>query len=67
MAENTHEVRSKTWSNKKWPYGSKRNDDLKKHPCLVTHNELPEEAKAHNQNTHAETLKFIIRMGLKIT
>ena len=67
MAENVHDVWAKTRIVQGWTYGPERNDDEKKHPCLVPYSELPEEEKVYDRNTSIETLKFIICKGFEIT
>lgn len=66
IAKNTHEVWSKGRIQEGWTYGEKRNDNLKKHPCLVPYEELSEEEKEYDRRTSMETLKLIIKLGYKI-
>lgn len=66
MAENVHDVWAKTRIEQGWTYGTERNDDEKKHPCLVPYDQLPEEEKVYDRNTSIETLKFIINAGFEI-
>jgi ryanodine receptor 2 len=49
-----------------WTYGKVRNDEQKKHPCLIPYEELPEEEKEYDRNTALETLKLITKSGFKI-
>ena len=67
MAENVHDVWSKTRMEQGWTYGAERNNAEKQHPCLVPYNELPEEEKVYDRNTSIETLKFIVSEGFRIT
>lgn len=66
MAENVHDVWAKTRMDQGWTYGPERNDAEKKHPCLVSYDQLPEEEKVYDRNTSIETLKFIISNGFEI-
>lgn len=66
MAKNVHEVWAKTRIDQGWIYGNERNDEEKKHPCLVPYEELPEEEKVYDRNTSIETLKFILKAGFII-
>lgn len=66
LAKNVHEVWAKGRVEQGWTYGEERDDTLKKHPCLVPYEDLPEEEKAYDRNTAIETLKFITKMGFKI-
>ena len=66
MAENVHDVWAQTRLAQGWTYGPERNDAEKKHPCLVSYSELPEEEKVYDRSTSLETLKFIIAEGFEI-
>lgn len=66
MSKNCHEVWAKTRMNQGWTYGSARNDAMKKHPCLVPYEELPESEKVFDRNTSLETLKLIMKLGFGI-
>ena len=66
LAENTHEVWSKTRMDDGWTYGPERNDAKKQHPCLIPYGELPEAEKEYDRNTSIQTLKLIIKLGYKI-
>lgn len=67
MAENVHEVWAKARIEQGWTYGEVRNDERKKHPCLVPYSELPEEEKEYDRNTSISTLKLIMKLGFKIS
>lgn len=67
MAKNVHEIWSETRIAQGWTYGPERNDDEKKHPCLVPYEELPEDEKVYDRNTSIETLKFILKAGFAIS
>lgn len=42
MAKNVHEVWAETRIAQGWTYGEKRDDEKKKHPCLIAYEDLPE-------------------------
>lgn len=67
MSKNVHEVWSAGRMKDGWTYGEERNDAEKKHPCLVPYEELSEEEKEYDRNTSIETIKLILKLGLKIT
>ena len=67
MAKNVHEVWAETRIQQGWTYGAQRNDEQKKHPCLVPYEELPEEEKVYDRNTSIDTLKFILKQGFRIS
>jgi len=66
LAENTHE----NWAAQRladgWTRGPTRNDNDKKHPCLIPYADLPETEKQYDRNTAMETLKAIIALGYVI-
>ena len=67
MARNTHEVWAASRIADGWTYGPRRDDALRQHPCLVPYEELSEEEKAYDRATSQETLRFILKMGYRIT
>lgn len=67
LAENTHEVWAAGRVAEGWTYGEKRDDDTKKHPCIVPYNQLPESEREYDRRTAIETLKLIVSMGYTIT
>lgn len=67
MARNVHEVWAKNRMNEGWTYGPERDDAKKKHPCLVTYEELPESEREYDRATSQETLKFILKSGFAIS
>ena len=67
MAKNVHEVWAATRIKQGWTYGEKRDDRLKKHPCLVPYENLPEEEKVYDRETCVGTLKLILKLGFRIT
>lgn len=66
MAENVHDVWAVTRINQGWTYGPERDDNSKRHPCLVPYNQLNESEKVYDRNTSIETLKFIMANGFHI-
>lgn len=67
MAKNTHEVWAASRIADGWRYGPRRDDARREHPCLVPYEELSEEEKAYDRATSQETLRFILKMGYRIT
>lgn len=63
LAENAHDIWALQRIKGGWTYGESRNDDQKKHPCLVPYNELPESEKEYDRIMASETLKTIVSMG----
>ena len=66
IAENVHEVWAKARIDEGWTYGEKRDDNHKKHPCLVPYDELPEEEKEYDRNTAMNTIKMVKKLGFRI-
>lgn len=66
MARNVHDIWALGRLKDGWTYGPERNDALKKHPCLIDYDELPESEKEYDRNTAIETLKLILKLGWKI-
>lgn len=66
LARNVHDNWALARINDGWTYGTERNDTLKKHPCLVDYDELPESEKEYDRNTAIETLKLILKLGWMI-
>lgn len=66
MSRNVHEVWAATRMAQGWTWGPERDDDMKRHPCLVPYDELPEEEKVFDRNTSLETLRFIVAKGFNI-
>jgi ryanodine receptor 2 len=66
LAKNTHEVWAEGRLEQGWSYGEKRDDENKKHPCLVPYEELSEDEKKYDRNTAMETLKLMIKLGFRV-
>ena len=66
LAKNTHDVWAVGRYAQGWTYGAERNDEEKKHPCLVEDEELSDDEKSYDRNTALETLKCIIKLGYTI-
>ncbi|MEZ6131528.1 MAG: RyR domain-containing protein [Planctomycetaceae bacterium] len=67
LAENTHEVWAAQRVSDGWTFGHQRDDSLKKHPCLVPYDQLPESEKEYDRKTAGETLKAVISLGYQIS
>lgn len=67
LAESVHNTWTKGRMDEGWTYGTVRNDVEKQHPCLIPYSELPESEKAYDRQTAISTLKFIYKMGYRIS
>jgi ryanodine receptor 2 len=67
LATNTHDLWAQSRIKDGWTFGPERNDALKKHPCLIPYESLPESEKLYDRQTAMETLKLITKLGYKIT
>ena len=66
IAKNVHEVWAATRIADGWTWGEERNDALKKHPCLIPYEELPDSEREYDRNTALETIKLIQKFGFNI-
>ena len=66
LAANTHDVWAVQRIKEGWTYGQSRDDTLKKTPCLVPYDELPESEKEYDRNTSMQTIKLLLKLGYKI-
>lgn len=66
LAKNTHEVWSKLRMEEGWEWGPVRNCITKKHPCLVSYEELSENEKDYDRRINLETIKLILKCGYVI-
>ena len=66
LSKNVHEVWAEGRVSQGWSWGAVRNDQLKKHPCLIPYENLPESEKDFDRNTALSTLKLIMKLGFKI-
>lgn len=62
LSENAHEVWAKGRMDEGWTYGPQRDDEAKKHPCLVPYIFLTDEEKEYDLNIAKETLKTLLAM-----
>lgn len=64
IAELNHDV----WSAKRiaegWHYGTQRDDEQKRHPCLVAYAHLPETEKAYDRDTARAVIAALLRRNL---
>lgn len=67
LAENAHEIWARQRLADGWTYGLHRNDEMKKHPCLVPYRKLPESEKRYDRETVLGTLKAILALGYRIS
>ena len=67
MAKNVHEVWAETRIRQGWTFGEQRDDSPKQHPYLVPYEDLPESEKEYDCNSSMGTLKFVNKLGFKIT
>ena len=66
IAKNVHEVWSESRIKDGWTWGPERNDELKRHPCLIPYENLTEEEKEYDRKTAMATLKLVLKLGFKI-
>ena len=66
LAENAHEIWAQQRLSDGWTYGPRRDDQTKKHPCLVSYSELPDSEKVYDRQAAMGTLKAILTLGYRI-
>ena len=66
LAEHLHDVWAIGRMNEGWTYGSKRDDDDRKHPCLVRYADLPDSEKQYDREAAVGTLKAILALGYRV-
>ncbi|MBE6232891.1 MAG: Ryanodine receptor Ryr [Bacteroidales bacterium] len=67
LAKNVHEVWAQSRLAQGWTYAKERSDALKKHPCLIPYEDLPEIEKAYDRDTAIGTLKLLVKLGFTIS
>jgi ryanodine receptor 2 len=66
LAEHNHDIWAKRRLAEGWAWGPERDDSGKKHPCLVSYADLPEQEKEYDRQTVVEALKAIIALGYRV-
>lgn len=66
LAENAHDLWARQRLDDGWSYGSERDDQAKKHPCLVPYDALPDSEKQYDRKIVLGTLKAILAFGYRI-
>jgi hypothetical protein len=66
LAKNTHEIWAKLRLEQGWSHGPTRNDAEKKHPCLISYEDLPESEKVYDREISEGVLKAILSLGYTI-
>lgn len=66
LATNAHDLWARQRLSDGWSYGPCRDDQAKKHPCLVPYEELPESEKEYDRRAAVGTLKAILALGYRI-
>ena len=66
LSKNVHEVWAKSRMQEGWRYGHTRNDEDKRHPCIIPYERLSEGERDYDRNTVKNTLKLIQKLGYKI-
>jgi hypothetical protein len=67
LAANTHDLWAAQRMAEGWSYGPHRDDENRRHPCLVPYDELPQAEKEYDRITALGTLKAILSLGYRIT
>ncbi|WP_028067180.1 RyR domain-containing protein [Solirubrobacter soli] len=66
LAEHTHDVWAQERLDQGWTFGDTRDDGLRRHPCLVPYDRLPESEKRIDRRMAIETLRATLVLGYRI-
>ena len=66
LSRNTHDVWAQQRLSEGWTYGPHRDDDCKKHPCLVVYEELSDIEKDYDRIIARQVIKVILALGYRI-
>ena len=66
LAENAHDVWAVQRIRQGWSFGPSRDDEARKHPCLLPYSQLPESEKDVDRAAVEHTLKAILTLGYRI-
>jgi len=66
LAANAHDLWAAQRLADGWSYGPQRDDQKKRHPCLVHYDELPDTEKEYDRITALGTLRAILSLGYTI-
>ncbi|MFP4390124.1 MAG: TRAFs-binding domain-containing protein, partial [Desulfococcaceae bacterium] len=66
LAENAHEVWADLRVRDGWTFGPKRDDEHKRHPCLVPFSQLPESEQKYDREMVTQVLKSMVALGYRI-
>jgi hypothetical protein len=66
LARNAHDVWAQRRLAEGWRFGEKRDDEKRRHPCLVPYDRLAAEEKEYDRSTAMETLRCILALGYRI-
>ena len=66
LAENAHDLWAVQRIKDGWTLGAQRDDQAKKHPCLVPYADLPDSEKEYDRQAAMGTLKAILALGYRI-
>ena len=67
LAEHAHDIWARQRFSDGWTFGPVRDDDQKRHPCLIPYADLPESEKQYDRNASLDTLKAIMALGYQIS
>ena len=66
LAANVHDAWVELRRADGWAYGPVRDDEQKRHPCLVSYDALPEAEKAYDREIAMATVKAVVALGYTI-
>lgn len=66
LAKNTHELWAEARFREGWTYGPVRDNAMKKNPCLIPYEDLPDSEKEYDRRTSQEVLSVLYAMGYRL-
>jgi hypothetical protein len=66
LARHNHDVWAQQRLAQGWTYGPHRDDHARKHPGLVSYEDLSEQEKDYDRQTAQEVLKAMIALGYEV-
>lgn len=66
LSKNTHDVWAAARFQEGWTYGPIRDNAMKKNPCLVPYEDLPDSEKEYDRRTSREVLSVLYAMGYRL-
>lgn len=67
LAENAHDIWAAERLRDGWTYGPERDDQARRHPCLLPYSQLPERERDYDRAMVTGSVRAILAFGFTIT